>query len=499
MHPYRWTLLLLAIVPLLYTIYTIDINIESEAICQGLIAVGNSPSRHAPIIEIGNNPSPLAHVDYVNDAEIYLSMQRDWEIYFQAMTNSVNTNEVREVKVTCIIYSLFGFTLEYLYSQIPALVYYSAIVYSLSVNYAIKLCILLALRFSRHCTFRHLYANKLRLFQEHLSFSLPALFVRHHFVAYFFSLFLILQIAQYIIAYTFISFSSISNWYSYELLLTNRVSTIQVSAVNEPYLHSIKHWYGYGCPCQATLAVVPSVQYGAGKINAKLSEIKRYITPYSLELQNATSVKYKYVGQFVLQAAQAELRKNPELLICYMPLELLKGKISLGQAKSIAKMHNVSIPSKSPVAEVLEVLSAHMCSSRCSQFYTLFAPEKTALTSSERQAKWYNGLSKADKKKIIKKKCNNYVRSSTYKIKRKKDNKSAYQKSKIAVFPPKPPSKKLIHKIISGFCEDTHPSKLLESGCAVCGQLTKLSDLLKRSDISTSLEPLIREGVSRIE
>ena len=78
-------------------------------------------------------------------------------------------------------------------------------------------------------------------------------------------------------------------------------------------------------------------------------------------------------------------------------------------------------------------------------------------------------------------------------------SKSAYQKSKIAVFPPKPPSKKLIHKIFSGFCEDTHPSKLLESGCAVCGQLTKLSDMLKRSDISTSLEPLIREGVSRIE
>ena len=499
MHPYRWTLLLLAIVPLLYTIYTIDINIESEAICQGLIAVGNSPSRHAPIIEIGNNPSPLAHVDYVNDAEIYLSMQRDWEIYFQAMTNSVNTNEVREVKVTCIIYSLFGFTLEYLYSQIPALVYYSAIVYSLSVNSAIELCILLALRFSRHCTFRHLYANKLRLFQEHLSFSLPALFVRRQFVLHFSSLFLVLQIAHYTIAYTFISFSSISNWYSYELLLTNRVSTIQVSTINEPYLHSIKHWYGYGCPCQATLAVVPSVQYGGGKINAKLSEIKNYITPHSLEPQNVTSVNYKYVGQFVLQAAQAELRKNPELLICYMPLELLKGKISLGQAKFIAKMHNVSIPSKSPVAEVLEVLSAHMCSSRCSQFYTLFVPDKSVLTTSERQAKWYKGLSKADKKKINKKRHNNFVKSATHKSIKEKYNKSAYQKSKITIFPPKQLSRKLVHKIISGFCEDTHPSKLLESGCAVCGQLTKLTDMLKRSDTSSNLEPLIRDGVSRIE
>ena len=74
---------------------------------------------------------------------------------------------------------------------------------------------------------------------------------------------------------------------------------------------------------------MPSVQCGGGKINANLSEIKGYITPYSLEKQCTDSVNYKYVGQFVLQAAQAELHKNPELLICYMPLEVLKGKISL--------------------------------------------------------------------------------------------------------------------------------------------------------------------------
>jgi hypothetical protein len=501
MHLYQWSLLLLAIIPLLYTTYHTDTNIESKAICQGLIVVGNSPSIHAPIIEIGNNPSPLAQVDYVNDAQIHLTEQRDWEIYIQAKMSSVNADEIREVaiKITCAVHSLFSFALEYLYSQIPALVYYSAIVYSLSVNYAIELCLLLALRFSRHCSFCHLYANKLRLFRKHLSLSLPALFVHRQFVVNFLSLLLISQITQYISAHTYISFSSISDWYSYELLLSNRVSSIQASTINKPYLHSIRHWYGYECPCQAILSVAPSVQYGGGKVNASLSEIKPYITPYSLEPQNATSVNYKYVGQFVLQAAQAELRKNPELLICHMPLEILKGKIASGQAKSIAKMHNVTISSKSPVAEVLEVLSAHMCSSRCSQFYTLFVPKKPALTSSERQAKWYKGLSEADKNKINKKKHNNFVKSPTFKIRKRKENKSAYQTSKITVFPPKPPSKKLVHKIISGFCEDTHPSKLLESGCAVCGQLTKLSDMLKRSDNSSNLEPLIQEGVSRIE
>jgi hypothetical protein len=46
----------------------------------------------------------------------------------------------------------------------------------------------------------------------------------HQFVVHFLSLLLISQITQYISAYTYISFSSISDWYSYELLLSNRVS-----------------------------------------------------------------------------------------------------------------------------------------------------------------------------------------------------------------------------------------------------------------------------------
>ncbi|EDR12998.1 uncharacterized protein LACBIDRAFT_312115 [Laccaria bicolor S238N-H82] len=70
---------------------------------------------------------------------------------------------------------------------------------------------------------------------------------------------------------------------------------------------------------------------------------------------------------------------------------------------------------------------------------------------------------------------------------RSKENKSDTD------FPPKPPSKKLIHKIISGFCEDTLPSKLLESGCTVCGQLTKLLDMLKQSDTSSNLEEIYEE------
>jgi len=226
------------------------------------------------------------------------------------------------------------------------------------------------------------------------------------------------------------------------------------------------------------------------------SNLTSHLTAYN---QNESSTNYKFVNQFVLQAAQAEFLKNPELLICHVPLEVLKGKITLGQAKCIAKTHNIPILSKSSVAEVLESLVGHMCSSKCSHYYTIFTPEKLVLTSSEHQAKWNKNLSKLYQRKVNGKKFDKCVKNSTLKSQKSKENKLAYQALKNTIFPPKPPSKKLIHKIISEFCDDTHPSKLLEAGCAACGQLKKISDVLEWCNVSCSFEPLIQQGVTWIE
>ena len=65
-------------------------------------------------------------------------------------------------------------------------------------------------------------------------------------------------------------------------------------------------------------------------------------------------------------------------------------------------------------------------------------------------------------------------------------------------FPPLPPSKRLMHKIITGFCNDTHPSKFEETGCAVCGQLVVMSKLIKLTEVKCSLDPLVRIGVTRL-
>ena len=53
-----------------------------------------------------------------------------------------------------------------------------------------------------------------------------------------------------------------------------------------------------------------------------------------------------------------------------------------------------------------------------------------------------------------------------------------------------------MHKIISGFCEDTNPGKFKEAGCVICGQLVVLTKLMKLTDVKVSLDPLVRVGVT---
>jgi len=68
-----------------------------------------------------------------------------------------------------------------------------------------------------------------------------------------------------------------------------------------------------------------------------------------------------------------------------------------------------------------------------------------------------------------------------------------------SVFPPRPASDHLIHHIISGFCNDTNPSQFEEAGCAVCGQLTLLSELKALNEVDICYDPLINPLAAKIE
>ncbi|KIM77650.1 hypothetical protein PILCRDRAFT_76550, partial [Piloderma croceum F 1598] len=58
-------------------------------------------------------------------------------------------------------------------------------------------------------------------------------------------------------------------------------------------------------------------------------------------------------------------------------------------------------------------------------------------------------------------------------------------------FPPSPPSEILQETIARGWCKDTSPDAFMEGGCAVCGQLTAVSQLSELSKSGCNLDVLV--------
>ncbi|KAF9553066.1 hypothetical protein CPC08DRAFT_622192, partial [Agrocybe pediades] len=65
-------------------------------------------------------------------------------------------------------------------------------------------------------------------------------------------------------------------------------------------------------------------------------------------------------------------------------------------------------------------------------------------------------------------------------------------------FPPSPPSKDLLHSIISGFCNDMRPEAFQEAGCMICGSLTLISEL-REVDHEKLVQLLVVPEVTRRE
>ncbi|KAJ7695917.1 hypothetical protein B0H17DRAFT_896042, partial [Mycena rosella] len=66
-------------------------------------------------------------------------------------------------------------------------------------------------------------------------------------------------------------------------------------------------------------------------------------------------------------------------------------------------------------------------------------------------------------------------------------------------FPPKPPGEQALHRILTDSSSAMQSDKFVESGCAVCGHLTPLSELTQLDCFEGSLDHLVKEGVTRKE
>ena len=225
----------------------------------------------------------------------------------------------------------------------------------------------------------------------------------------------------------------------------------------------------------------------SARINYEI--LKPYVILTEVQLKNPDEFSYVYGHHRTLDNAMQEIRTTGEAqLICNIPLALVANILTSIQANEVAKEHNLHVSRKS-LAERRTAVESHVCTMSCNRCVTMFKPVKKNQKSIRHQH--------STKAKEIKTHPPKVGRKSQGKASRVVRNNKYYVQENVK-FPPSPPSKRLMHKIITGFCNDTHPSKFEEAGCAVCGQLVEMTKLKKMTDVKCSLDPLVRIGVTRL-
>ena len=161
--------------------------------------------------------------------------------------------------------------------------------------------------------------------------------------------------------------------------------------------------------------------------------------------------------------------------------------LSKQMVQKIARIHQIPISSRwnLPKDDLVKLFDGHNCIN-CSLYISVLESRLSpSLKKREASAKSFAALTKEEKSK------------------RKKNGKKKAQEAGTSTaepaFPPPPLTKELGETIIRQWCEESKPSSLEESGCAVCGELVPLSQLSRLKAIKNLLGILSAPGVTRIE
>ena len=190
------------------------------------------------------------------------------------------------------------------------------------------------------------------------------------------------------------------------------------------------------------------------------------LEPYMLNSSEFKDIpSFIFDGHMAVSVAKEKLKNNQSLLECQIPIsKLVSNNMSLSVIKSLCREHNINLISRSPKANWISACSHHHCDLCNSQIttFTIFTPVKS------------------DRKLKAARRRN----TSEFKIKRRDENKTAYNKSKL--FPPSPPSTNILETIANDFCKTMSSDVFSESGCTVCCILTRNTDLMPLTDFTSS-------------
>ncbi|KAF5328907.1 hypothetical protein D9611_014251 [Ephemerocybe angulata] len=159
-------------------------------------------------------------------------------------------------------------------------------------------------------------------------------------------------------------------------------------------------------------------------------------------------------------------------LVCYaVPWMRIAKKAGKTAVSLIATLHGLKPLARTPKADTLLALGDHACTDTCPRYRATFHPVRTerkqpAPTTAE-----------VPPTVIL----------------------EPGEDTNIKPYPPPPLSDLEKITIIREFCDDIRPSCFEEAGCAVCGQLTLLTELKPIESLDCPLDPLVEPGVARQE
>ena len=157
------------------------------------------------------------------------------------------------------------------------------------------------------------------------------------------------------------------------------------------------------------------------------------------------------------------LEQTVPLFFSKIPLDKLSIYLNVKELREMSVLHMIPMPSKAEKKEMVGYFSGHHCN-RC-ELYASVLVEKKGIVRTRKKEK-----------------------------EMKTENRDLLSK-----FPPDPPSRDLIESIISGFCNDTTPQKLIERGCAVCGRLSPIESMDLLNEINCDLDVISPGDVGRYE
>jgi hypothetical protein len=215
---------------------------------------------------------------------------------------------------------------------------------------------------------------------------------------------------------------------------------------------------------------------GGGKKSAFTYEfLHQYTTPVSNMQYNANS-SFTFLSHCPKSTALELCKQNHNYIFACIPLSILLPLLPQSDIQNISKLHNLNLPYRTKLSQMTDLLTNHHCS-YCETYASVF--DNLSIQSK----------SKANRLFYMKQKSKPQNERKIYEQEHKIINQNLD-----TIFPPAPPSYHLQEHIIRDCCKDCSPKNILESGCAVCGQLTPCKHLSKLSTTKCNLQILSTNG-----